>query len=111
VLKLRRQVFRFDEKPDCVPKCGTVHQVTVAAREVFRRTAKPVPETEVEDSGVELVSLEEREEGEEKFPAVVLDDGEAEEELAGDTLPPEEEEITGNMATLIDGDLDADEEG
>jgi uncharacterized protein (TIGR02300 family) len=103
--------FDLMKSPIVCPKCGTVHQVTVAAREVFRRTAKPVPETEVEDSGVELVSLEEREEGEEKFPAVVLDDGEAEEELAGDTLPPEEEEITGNMATLIDGDLDADEEG
>jgi hypothetical protein len=56
--------FLLDEKPDCVPECGTVHHVAATqTREIFRRAAKPVPETEVEDSGVELLSLEEREEG------------------------------------------------
>jgi hypothetical protein len=35
------------------------------------------------------------EEGNEKLPAVAMDDRETEAEPAGDILPPEEEEITG----------------
>jgi hypothetical protein len=52
--------FLIDEKSDCVPECGTIHHVAATQT---RDAAKPVPETKVEDSGVELLSLEEREEG------------------------------------------------
>src|SRR5436189_72645 len=96
----------FSERAPCdlergrgCPKCGAVYQVAgLKAREVFRGAAKPVPETEVENSEVELVSLSEVEEREDKVAGVDDDDLEVEAEPADNArLPEEEEELTGDI--------------
>jgi uncharacterized protein (TIGR02300 family) len=104
--------FDLRKSPIVCPKCGAVYQEPdIKAREVFRRAAKPLPETEVENSEVELVSLNEVEEREDEVAGVNEDDLEVEAEPADDARLPEEEELTGDISPLIDGDLTPEEEG
>jgi uncharacterized protein (TIGR02300 family) len=104
--------FDLRKSPSVCPKCGAIYQVAgLKAREVFQGAAKPVPETEVENSEVELVSLSEVEEREDKVTGVDEDDLEVEAEPADDArLPEEEEELTGDISSL-DGDSTPEEEG
>src|SRR3954447_19063481 len=77
--------FDLRKSPSVCPKCGAVYQVAgLKAREVFQGAAKPVPETEVENSEVELVSLSEVEEREDKVTGVDEDDLKVEAESADD---------------------------
>jgi hypothetical protein len=65
----------------------------------------------VENSEVELVSLSEVEEREDKVTGVDEDDLEVEAEPADDArLPEEEEELAGGISSL-DGDSTPEEEG
>ena len=106
--------FDLNKDPIICPKCGTVFQGATART---RPTAKP-EEEEAELStpaGVEVVSLDEVEAGEEKAAAEpVVDDldveDDAEEDAADDPFLEEEEEDDDDVTNLIDGDIAPDEE-
>lgn len=104
--------FDLNKDPIVCPKCGTIFQ-GVAAR--AQRAAAKDDEQEEEEAaapaGVELVSLEEADVGDEKVAAVVDDDIEVEDdEAVEDTFLEEEEEDDDDVAALIDGDIVNDEE-
>jgi uncharacterized protein (TIGR02300 family) len=95
--------FDLEKTPIVCPKCGTVYQgVRIQTREVFRPAAKPVLEMEAEESEIQMVPLEEIEEGDDKLAAAATDDLEVESEPADDALLPEEEqeEVTGDASPL-----------
>jgi uncharacterized protein (TIGR02300 family) len=102
--------FDLNKDPIVCPKCGTVFQ-GVAAR---AQRAAPKNEEEEEEAaapaGVELVSLEEADAGDEKVAAVADDDIEVEDEPVEDASLEEEEEDDDDVAALIDGDIANDEE-
>jgi uncharacterized protein (TIGR02300 family) len=102
--------FDLNKDPIVCPKCGTVFQ-GVAAR---AQRAAPKNEEEEEEAtapaGVELVSLEEADAGDEKVAAVADDDIEVEDEPVEDAFLEEEEEDDDDVAALIDGDIANDEE-
>jgi uncharacterized protein (TIGR02300 family) len=108
--------FDLNKDPIVCPKCGTVFQVAAAAR--ARPAAKAEEEEEETEvatpTGVEVVSLDEVEAGEEKAAAEpVVDDLEVEddaEEDAADDPFLEEEEEDDDVTNLIDGDIAPDEE-
>ena len=106
--------FDLNKDPIVCPKCGTVFQVAAAARARPAGKAEEEEETEVATpAGVEVVSLDEVEAGEEKAAAEpVVDDieEEAEEDAADDPFLEEEEEDDDDVTNLIDGDIAPDEE-
>jgi uncharacterized protein (TIGR02300 family) len=105
--------FDLNKDPIVCPKCGTVFQG--AARP--RAAAKPEEEEDTElatPAGVDVVSLDEVEAGEEKAAEPVVDDLEVEEDAeddgAEDPFLEEEEEDDDDVSNLIDGDIAPDEE-
>lgn len=106
--------FDFSKDPIICPKCATVFvAVAVAASRSSAARAAPVRdevEAEVDPATVETVSLEEVE-ASEKAEVTVDDDVEVEDEPADDTFLEEDEEENDDVAGLIDGDIDPDEEG
>ncbi len=106
--------FDLNKDPIVCPKCGTVFQVAPATRARPAAKAEEEEDTEVATpAGVEVVSLDEVEAGEEKAAAEpVVDDIEedAEEDAADDPFLEEEEEDDDDVTNLIDGDIAPDEE-
>ena len=104
--------FDLNKDPIVCPKCGTVFQVAAAARARPAAKAEEEEETEVATpAGVEVVSLDEVEAGEEKAAAEpVVDDIDVEEDAADDPFLEEEEEDDDDVTNLIDGDIAPDEE-
>ena len=106
--------FDLNKEPIVCPKCGTVFQVAAAARARPAAKAEEEEETEVAaPAGVEVVSLDEVEAGEEKAAAEpVVDDIDVEEdaEAPDDPFLEEEEEDDDDVTNLIDGDIAPDEE-
>ena len=112
--------YDLSKNPAVCPKCGTVFQATAmssraAAPVAARAAAKPVVEdedAELETTGPELVSLDDVEASETEKDAPLDDDIEvADDEVAtDDTFLEEEEEGDDDVADLIDGDLEDDEE-
>jgi uncharacterized protein (TIGR02300 family) len=108
--------FDLNKDPIVCPKCGTVFQVAAASRARPAAKAEEEEETEVATpAGVEVVSLDEVEAGEEKAAAEpVVDDidveEDAEEDAADDPFLEEEEEDDDDVTNLIDGDMAPDEE-
>jgi uncharacterized protein (TIGR02300 family) len=107
--------FDLNKDPIVCPKCGTVFQVRAAAR--ARPAAKAEEEEDAEvvtPPGVEVVSLDEVEAGEEKAAIEpVGDDIDVEEddaEAPDDPFLEEEEEDDDDVTNLIDGDIAPDEE-
>ena len=106
--------FDLNKDPIVCPKCGTVFLFQGAAR--ARAPAKPEEEeTELATpAGVEVVSLDEVEAGEEKAAEPVVDDIDVEEDAEGDAADDpfleEEEEDDDDVSNLIDGDIAPDEE-
>ena len=103
--------FDLNRDPINCPKCGTVFEAVAVARAAPR----PAPavednEVEVDPAGVETVSLEDAE-ASEKPEATPEDEIEVEDEPADDTFLEEDEEENDDVAGLIDGDIDPDEEG
>ena len=104
--------FDLNKGPIVCPKCGTVFQGAAARA---RPAAKP-EEEEAElatPAGVEVVSLDEVEAGEEKAAEPVVDDIDVEEdaeEAPDDPFLEEEEEDDDDVTNLIDGDIAPDEE-
>lgn len=105
--------FDLNRDPILCPKCGAVFVPLPVARAPARASAAVVrdeSEVEPETAGVEIVSLDEAE-AEEKPEVVADDDVEIEDTPADDnTFLEEEEEGDDDVADLIDGDLEDDEE-
>ena len=106
--------FDLAKNPIVCPKCGTVYQVaSMPARSSARGKVVEEDEPEAEAPEAELVPLEEADAAEdEKVVAVAADDDiEIEDEAAeDDTFLEEEEEDSDDVSTLIDGDIEGDEE-
>jgi uncharacterized protein (TIGR02300 family) len=107
--------FDLNKDPIVCPKCGTVFQVLAAARARPAAKAEEEEDTEVATPpGVEVVSLDEVEAGEEKAAVEpVGDDIDVEEddaEAPDDPFLEEEEEEDDDVTNLIDGDIAPDEE-
>jgi uncharacterized protein (TIGR02300 family) len=105
--------FDLNKDPIVCPKCGTVFQGATRAR----AAAKPEQEEDTElaaPAGVDVVSLDEVEAGEEKAAEPAVDDLEveddAEDDGADDPFLEEEEEEDDDVSNLIDGDIAPDEE-
>ncbi len=104
--------FDLNKDPIVCPKCGTVFQGAARARTPVK------PEEEEAElatpAGVEVVSLDEVEAGEEKAAEPVVDDIDVEEDAEADTADDpfleEEEEDDDDVSNLIDGDIAPDEE-
>jgi uncharacterized protein (TIGR02300 family) len=104
--------FDLNKDPIVCPKCGTVFQ-GVAMR------ARPASKEDEEDSetiapaGVDIVSLDEVEAGEEKAveTAVDIDVEDDGADVEDDAFLEEEEEDEDDVTNLIDGDIAPDEEG
>ena len=102
--------FDLGRDPIVCPKCATVFQALPAPRAARAApVARDDGEVEQETAGPELVSLEDAEAGE-KTEAVAEDDIEVEDVPADDTFLEEEEEENDDVADLIDGDIEDDEE-
>ena len=104
--------FDLNRDPIVCPKCGTIF--LGAAR------ARPASKEDEEDTdraappGVDVVSLDEVEAGDEKAPETAVDDIDVEDDGAGaedDSFLEEEEEDDDDVSNLIDGDIAPDEEG
>ena len=104
--------FDFNRDPIVCPKCGTVFQgastrVRAAVKEEEEDTELATP------VGVDVVSLDEVEAGEEKAAEVVVDEIDVEDDgadAADDAVLEEEEEEDDDVTNLIDGDIAPDEE-
>jgi uncharacterized protein (TIGR02300 family) len=106
--------FDLAKDPIVCPKCGTVYEVaSMPARSSARGKAAAEDEPEVETPEAELVPLEEADAVEDEKVAAVLPDEDVEveeEEAAEDDTFLEEEEEDSDVSTLIDGDIEGDEE-
>ncbi len=104
--------FDLNKDPIVCPKCGTVFQ----GAEMRARAATKEDEEDtqmVAPAGVDMVSLDEVEAGEEKVAETVVEDIDVEDDAAdeGDSFLEEEEEDEDDVTNLIDGDIAPDEEG
>lgn len=103
--------FDLNKDPIVCPKCGTVFQGAAARAQRAPQKDEEEEEEAVAPAGIELVSLEEADVGDEKVAVVADDDIEVEDdEAAEDTFLEEEEEDEDDVAALIDGDIANDEE-
>ncbi len=107
--------YDLNKDPAVCPKCGTAYQATamsrVAAPVVARAPAPDEDEAEIEAVGPEMVSLDEVEAGENEKDIPVDDDIDVADDVADDdTFLEEEEEGEDDVADLIDGDIEDDEE-
>ncbi|MFZ9500208.1 MAG: TIGR02300 family protein [Beijerinckiaceae bacterium] len=101
--------FDLNRTPIVCPKCGATFTAAAATR-APARAAVADDEPEVDPAGPELVSLEEADALEGK-DAAASDDIEIEDDGAADeTFLEEEEEDADDVAGLIDGDIEDDEE-
>jgi len=104
--------FDLNKDPIVCPKCGTVFQG--AAMRARAATKEDEEDTQmVAPAGVDMVSLDEVEAGEEKVAETVVEDIDVEDDAAdeGDSFLEEEEEDEDDVSNLIDGDIAPDEEG
>ena len=106
--------YDLGRDPITCPKCSAVFTpVVLPRRSDVAAKAQPVDEAEVEVAAVdapELVSLDDVE-AEENGKDLPIDDVEIEDDIEEDeTFLAEEEEGDDDVADLIDGDLEDDEE-
>jgi uncharacterized protein (TIGR02300 family) len=107
--------YDLNKDPIVCPKCGTTFQATALrggrAEVVANRPAPEDDEAEVDTAaGPELVSLDEVE-ADEAEKGLPIDGVEIEDDIAeDDTFLEEEEEGDDDVADLIDGDIEDDEE-
>ena len=105
--------FDLNKDPILCPKCGTVFQIAAMTRGA---RAAPADDDEAEvDTGAEVVPLEDADAAEDGkvAPVAAEDDASVEDETPADdddTFLEEEEEDDGDVADLIDGDIEDDEE-
>jgi uncharacterized protein (TIGR02300 family) len=106
--------FDLNRSPIVCPKCSTVFQAPALARAPAPRAAAAAEESDEADTApVEIISLEDADAGDEKVAATAGDDIEVEDDdtAADETFLEEEEDDPDDVAGLIDGDIEDDEEG
>lgn len=101
--------FDLNKDPIVCPKCGTIFQGAARAQRAAPKEAEEEEEAAV-PAGIELVSLEEAEVGEEKVEIPEEEIEVEDEEAVEDAFLEEEEEDEDDVAALIDGDIVNDEE-
>ena len=110
--------YDLNKNPIVCPKCGAAFQASamtraapVAARAVPAAVVAADDDTELESVGPELVSLDEVAAGEAEKDLPIDDDIEVSDDVGtDDTFLEEEEEGEDDVTSLIDGDLEDDEE-
>ena len=105
--------FDLNRSPVVCPKCATVFQAPAMARAAPRPTAAAEEDSDEADAApVEIISLEDADAGDDKVAAASADDIEIEDDdaAADETFLEEEEEDSDDVAGLIDGDIEDDEE-
>jgi uncharacterized protein (TIGR02300 family) len=102
--------FDLNKDPIVCPKCGTVFQGAARARAAAKEEEEDADLST--PAGIDVVSLDEVEAGEEKAVETAVEDIDVED--AGDTeddsFLEEEEEEDDDVSNLIDGDIAPDEE-
>ena len=105
--------YDLGKNPITCPKCSAVFTPVVLPRRSEAVKAAPVDEAEVEVAAVdepELISLEDVA-AEENGKDIPIDDVEIDDDIEADeTFLEEEEEGDDDVADLIDGDIEDDEE-
>ena len=116
-MKCGAKFYDLNKDPAVCPKCGTPMQASaitrVAAPVVARARPQPEEEAEVEPVGPEMVSLEDVAADEAGKDAATDEDVDLAEDVTApddDTFLEEEEEGGDDVADLIDGDIEDDEE-
>ena len=105
--------FDLNKDPIVCPKCGTVFQGVAMRARAASKDDDEDTETSV-PAGVDLVSLDEVEAGEEKAVETAVEDIDVEDDAADvedDSFLEAEEEDEDDVSNLIDGDIAPDEEG
>ncbi len=103
--------FDLNRDPIVCPKCGTIFQGVAARAERVSAKREDEEDDAVQPAGVELVSLDDVEAGEEKAAETAVDDIDVEDDSeADDAFLEEEEEDDDDVSALIDGDIAPDEE-
>ncbi len=101
--------FDLNKDPIHCPKCGAVFQAAALPRATVAAAAVKDEDTEADPMAAVLVPLEEADG--DKAAAAGGDDAETEDdETPDDTFLEEEEEENDDVAGLIDGDIESDEE-
>lgn len=101
--------YDLGRNPITCPKCGAIFQVVAFARAAAR--VEPEEAEDEEKEGVETVSLDEVEAEENAAETIDVDDAvEIDDEDEDDTFLEEEEGEEDDVAGLIDGDIETDEE-
>ena len=101
--------FDLNKNPIVCPKCSAVFQAAALPRAVAAAAAVKDDDVEADPMAAVLVPLEEADGDKAATPAG--DDVEVEDdEAADDTFLEEEEEESDDVAGLIDGDIESDEE-
>jgi len=103
--------FDLNKDPILCPKCGAVFHAAPLTR-AAARAAESADEAEVEKEGIETISLDEVAADESKIEAVDVDEDVEIDDAAevDDTFLEEEEEEDDDVAGLIDGDIETDED-
>ncbi len=108
--------FDFSRDPITCPKCGTVFQAAAQPSRAARGAAAREDDEVEADTGAEVVALEDADaiDDGKVAPVAVEDDADIiEDDTAGDdedTFLQEEEEDDADVADLIDGEIEDDEE-
>ena len=102
--------FDLNKDPIVCPKCGTVFQGVARARTAVKEDEEGTELTT--PAGIDVVSLDEVEAGEEKVVETAVEDLEVEDagDAEDDFFLEEEEEEDDDVSNLIDGDIAPDEE-
>ena len=102
--------FDLNRDPIICPKCGVVFQGAARARAAAKEDEEDVELSS--PAGVDVVSLDEVEAGEEKAVVTAVGDIDVEDgsDTEDDSFLEEEEEEEDDVSNLIDGDIAPDEE-
>ncbi len=103
--------FDLNKDPIVCPKCGTVFQGAMRPRVATKEDDEDLDAGA--PAGVDMVSLDEVEAGEEKAVETAVEDIDVEDDAAAedDSFLEEEETDEDDVSNLIDGDIAPDEEG
>ena len=102
--------FDLNRDPILCPKCGAVFQVVAAAPARAQRQAASEDEEQENETGPEMVSLEEADEAAAGKPSGDEDIEIEDDESSDDTFLEEEEEDNDDVSGLIDGEIEDDDE-
>ena len=103
--------YDLGKDPASCPRCGAIYQAPALLRARTEPKQADDEDNETELDAPEIISLEEAE-AEDTSKDPVIDDVEIEDDIDADDdfLAEEEDEADDDVSTLIDGDLEDDEE-